>query len=208
MCTCVHVEGADWERIVWFFKSGCNSRQENSLKAQSWLCIQSFNRIFFFFFFYPPLVWVTIHWLASRRQGVVYLLEARGQIPLDWCKTFSYSGKKEEHQVYLCSSNSSQAKRMPYCAEFITVIKLLPLKRRRRKIAIPLPGVMSKWKGRETSNQVTAWESFWAQCLWLTNWRNRMTGRRELAQINSEPEGVTTEMPWALGGLVLQSKIN
>lgn len=34
-----------------------------------------------------------------------------------------------------------------------------------------------------------------------------MAGRRELAQI-PEPEGITTEVPRASGGLVLQSQIN
>lgn len=32
-----------------------------------------------------------------------------------------WKSEREEHQVYLCSSNSSQAARMPYCVEFISV---------------------------------------------------------------------------------------
>lgn len=43
----------------------------------------------------------------------------------------------------------------------------------------------------------------------MINQLKKQNSREErLVQINPEPEGATTERPWASGGLVLQSKIN
>lgn len=66
-------QGWDWEGVV-----RDSSGQENRFKPQQKLCITRFDRIFF-----SPGLDYKNPCPARKRKGVVYLLEARGQIPLD-----------------------------------------------------------------------------------------------------------------------------
>lgn len=112
---CVCGEG-DWDRIVWFFKSRDNEITADSFKPQSRQCTPSFNKLLGFFSSsgLQTLDWPVRSCLPDRSKGA-NSFRLMQNIFLLW------KSEREEHQVYLCSSNSSQATRMPYCVEFVSV---------------------------------------------------------------------------------------
>lgn len=99
------------------------------------------------------------------------------------------NSEREEHGVYLCSSNSDQAKRMAYRTVFLTARWTPPFELMKKENCHSHTRSREQMEVGGISNQFAAWESFRAQCLWLTIRRNRATGRRELAQTNPGPEG-------------------